>query len=98
MKPGVSDASTGVFRHCCIRAYAALERLESPPSHGTISTSGSTGAGLKKWMPITRAGALAADAIDATESDEVLVASTAFGDTALSRPRNRDCLAARSST
>ena len=45
----------------------------------TISTSGISGAGLKKCIPTTRSGRSVAAAISVTESAEVLVASTASG-------------------
>ena len=41
-----------------------------------ISTSGRSGAGLKKCTPSTRADRTQADAIAATGSDDVFVAST----------------------
>ena len=44
-----------------------------------ISTSGISGAGLKKCMPTTRSGERVADAISVTESADVFVASTASG-------------------
>ena len=43
---------------------------------GTISTSGITGAGLKKCMPMTRSACAHAAASAAMDSDEVFVAST----------------------
>ena len=45
----------------------------------TISTSGISGAGLKKCMPTTRSGRVVAAAISVTESAEVLVARIASG-------------------
>src|SRR5258708_5023819 len=53
MKPGVSEASTGVFFHAAINACDALITVGCVPLQGTTSTSGNTGAGLKKWKPIT---------------------------------------------
>ena len=46
----------------------------------TTSTSGSTGAGLKKCIPTTRSGRAVAFATSVTESAEVFVASTASSD------------------
>src|SRR5205814_1693518 len=45
----------------------------------TISSSGSTATGLKKWNPTTRSGCSRSAAIAVTDSDEVLVASTHSG-------------------
>ena len=45
----------------------------------TISTSGISGAGLKKCMPTTRSGRVVAAAISVTESAEVFVARIASG-------------------
>ena len=45
----------------------------------TISTSGSSGAGLKKCIPITRSGRSVASAICETESADVFVARIASG-------------------
>src|SRR5512135_943695 len=98
MKPGVSVASTGVLFQRDMSANEALAATASPPSHGTTSTSGITGAGLKKWSPMTRYDASHAAAIDATESDEVFVASTASRSTTSSSALNNERLAARSST
>src|SRR5215471_14842702 len=98
MNPGVSDASTGVLRQRCMSAYAPVATTGSPPSHGTISTSGINIAGLKKWMPVIRAGVSHTDAIEATDNDDVLVASTASLGTARSSRRNTDCFVVRSST
>src|SRR5690348_5792180 len=77
MKPGVSEATTGVFFH----ELTSFTELASTPgsvaSHGTTSTSGNTGAGLKKWMPITRSECALAEAIAPIESEDVFVASVA---------------------
>ena len=56
---------------------------------GTISTSGITGAGLKKWMPTTRSAGEHVPAMAATDSDEVLVASRAVGRNDSLRARRR---------
>src|ERR1043166_6093577 len=62
MKPGVSAARTVVLPHRSIRARGVAAVPGAVVSPGTISTSGSTGAGLKKWAPITRPGAAPAAA------------------------------------
>ena len=54
-------------------------RSSSVSSVRTTSTSGSTGAGLKKCMPTTRSGRAVAAAISVTESAEVFVARIASG-------------------
>ena len=64
----------------------------------TTSTSGSTGAGLKKCRPATRSGFAVAAAISVTDSDEVLVARIAVASHAASRVANRARLTSRSST
>ena len=53
-----------------------------------ISTRGMTGAGLKKCTPRTRSGFAQADAIPAIGSDDVLVARTQSGETAISSRAN----------
>ncbi len=54
-----------------------------------------SGAGLKKCMPTTRSGCLAAAAIAVTNSDEVFVASTHFSLTISSESRlYSSCLSA----
>ena len=60
-------------------ANAASKGSSSVSSARTISTSGISGAGLKKCIPTTRPGEDVAAAISVTESAEVLVASTASG-------------------
>ena len=58
----------------------AVSNGSSPVSSArTISTSGISGAGLKKCMPTTRSGVEVAAAISVTESADVFVASTASG-------------------
>ena len=63
-----------------------------------ISTSGISGAGLKKCMPTTRSGDEVADAISVTESAEVFVASTASGLQMRSSSAKSSCFGASSST
>ena len=54
----------------------------------TISSSGRTATGLKKWKPTTRSGCSSLRAISVTDSDEVLVARMQRG-TRRPRPRRR---------
>ena len=56
MKPGVSLQLTGRFPACSAQWYARRTASSLEPRARTISTSGSTGAGLKKCMPTTRSG------------------------------------------
>ena len=44
MNPGVSEANTGTFFHAFMSWWAVAARIGSPPSQGTTSTSGITGA------------------------------------------------------
>ena len=76
MNPGVSAATTVAFPHAVNERARSRSTASSVRSPGTISTSGITGAGLKKCMPSTRSGDGTDAPIDAIESDEVLVAST----------------------
>ena len=50
----------------------------------TISSSGITATGLKKWKPTTRSGCSRSAAISVIDSDEVFVARTHSGDTTAS--------------
>ena len=70
MKPGESVATTVVFFHESTSVRVAFVTVGLEPSHGTTSTSGSTGAGLKKWMPITRSGRTQVRARLDTETDK----------------------------
>ena len=63
-----------------------------------ISTSACTGAGLKKCTPMTRPGWEVAVLISVTDSEEVLVASTASGPTISSSARKICCLTGSCST
>ena len=56
-------AADGLLAARSAQAYAASTAASSLRSVRTISTSGSTGAGLKKCMPITRSGRSVASAI-----------------------------------
>ena len=63
-----------------------------------ISTRSWTGAGLKKWTPMTRPGRELAVEISVTESDEVLVARIASGATMSSSSRKIPFLTSSDST
>ena len=60
-------------------SVAAASASGAVASPATTSTSRISGGGLKKCMPQTRSGRSAPAAIAVTESEEVLVASTASG-------------------
>ena len=79
MKPGVSAQRTGTFPHAIISRVARAATPGSVDGATTTSTSGMTGAGLKKWSPSTRAGWTVARAIASTDRALVFVARMAFG-------------------
>ena len=56
MKPGVSLQLTGRLPACSAHSYAFRTASSLERRARTISTSGKTGAGLKKCMPTTRSG------------------------------------------
>src|SRR5688572_6066114 len=93
MKPGESAASTVTFPHPSAIDRVALVMSAVVCDPGMTSTSGITGAGLKKCIPTTRPGAAQAAAIDVTDSDDVLVARMHSSLTTPSSARNSDCLA-----
>ena len=97
MNPGVSAASTVVLRHPSMRLRAARVTAGSVVIAGTISTSGITGAGLKKCMPTTRPACAHAAPMAATERDDVLVANTVSGRVTRSSELNSACFDGRSS-
>src|ERR1043166_6516458 len=98
MKPGVSLAWTVVLPQAAAVSRAVAVVSADVVSPGTISTSGRSGAGLKKWRPTTRSGTRHAPAIAVTESEEVLVARMQVSETSASSRRNASRLTARSST
>src|SRR5262245_57515807 len=98
MNPGVSDASTGVLFQRVMAAYDVDASRGAVPIHGTTSTSGMIGAGLKKCKPITRAGCRHALAMDATDNEDVFVASTVSAGTKSSRRLNSACFTSAAST
>ncbi|MNE25524.1 hypothetical protein D3C80_1188560 [compost metagenome] len=77
------------------RRWITAGAVRSPRTTSTIFISGT---GLKKWKPATRSGCRQPLAMRVTDSDEVLVASTASTATSSSRARNNACLASRFST
>ena len=77
MKPGVSLQATGSLPSRWANANAVSKASSLVCAVRTTSTSGSTGAGLKKCMPTTRSGVCVASAICVTESAEVFVARIA---------------------
>ena len=76
MKPGPSFASITVLPIASpvARASASASLEDSTPA--ITSSRRITGAGLKKCIPTTRSGRLAAAAIAVTSNEDVLVAST----------------------
>ncbi len=97
-KPGVSWQRIGVLPIRSPSANAASNGSSSVSSARTISTSGISGAGLKKCMPTTRPGDDVAAAISVTESAEVLVARTASGRQILSSSAKSSRFGSSSST
>ena len=94
MKPGVSLQRTGFLpRRSSKREGASSTVASVVRSARTISTSGISGAGLKKCMPTTRSGRPLAAATSVTESAEVFVARIAVcaGHSSPSS-RNSSCL------
>ena len=98
MKPGASRQAMGSLPSASMNAIAASIVGPCVRSPATTSTRGMSGAGLKKWRPITRPGRVVASAMAVTESAEVFVASNASGGAARSSAAKMACLAARSST
>ena len=60
MKPGASSATTGVLPQRSMSATARFTESPSVSGPRTTSTSGISGAGLKKWSPSTCSGRLVA--------------------------------------
>ena len=98
MNPALSPTTTGVF--CSERASSAASSSTcgSVTTVRMISTRFCTGAGLKKCTPMTRPGCEVAVPISVTDSDEVLVASTASTLTISSSARKICCLTCSCST
>src|SRR5438105_12493017 len=79
MKPGVSADSTGDLSMSLATSVTVCTTSGEVRLPGIISMRGMAGAGLKKCIPTTHSGRLAADAIDVTESEDVFVASMVLG-------------------
>src|ERR1043166_7909516 len=97
MNPGVSVASTTTLPQRSSSMRSGPSTLGAVVRPGISSTSGSSGAGLKKWTPHTRPGSRQPPAIAVTASDEVLVPNTQSSLTSASSRRNAACLVGRSS-
>jgi len=78
---GASLTSTDDFFSVLPTANAVANEASSVAAPRTISSSGRTATGLKKWNPTTRSGCSSSAAISLTDSDEVLVARIAVGET-----------------
>ena len=74
----------GPLRSGFASAKAVARAASSVSRPRTISTSGITATGLKKWNPTTRSGCCSPSAIADTDSEDVLVASTASAATCFS--------------
>ncbi len=83
------------------RFFATTNAVDSAASEvdgvRTISISGMTATGLKKWKPTSRSGWASFAPISATDSDEVLVARIASSATIASISPNTCCLTPTSS-
>ena len=98
MNPALSPQTTGLLPTFSTRAVTSASTSGSVTTVRTISTRFWTGAGLKKWTPMTRPGWALAVEISVTDSDEVLVARIVSGDTIASRSRKTAFLASSDST
>lgn len=92
-----SFTSTLDFFSCLPTENAVASAASSVFSPRTISKSGSTATGLKKWKPTTRSGCCSFDAIAVIDSDEVFVARIASGETCCSSSANTCCFTPSSS-
>ncbi len=97
-KPGVSGHGTASLPRPCAKASAAANASSSTTAVRTTSTSGISGAGLKKCRPTTRSGRPLADAMAVTDSAEVLVARIVSGRQSAWSSANSAALGAGSST
>ena len=93
-KPGVSWQRIGFLPIRSPTTNAVSIASSDDSSARTISTSGMSGAGLKKCMPTTRSGDDVAAAISVTESAEVFVARMQSGRTIRSSSANSAVFAA----
>ncbi len=81
---GASLTSTEVLPSSRLTLNAVAREASSVCSPRTISSSGSTATGLKKWNPTTRSGCFRSEAISVTDSEEVLVSSRQVSETTAS--------------
>ena len=98
MKPGVERQATGTLPQARAVSTIVCATSGAVAWPATTSTSGSTGAGLKKCMPTTRSGRLSRPAIAVTDSDEVLVAMIVSASTSDSIWRSTATFTSRFST
>ena len=96
-KPGPSAARMTVLPIARPVASAISRGCSPERSPATTSSSRITGAGLKKCIPTTRSGTLAARAISVTSIEEVLVASTQSSATIELSLSSSSCLSSRRS-
>ena len=85
MKPGVDFACTGDLPQAAAVANVASATSGDVARPETISTSGSSGAGLKKCMPTNRPGCFIPAASSVIDSDEVFDAMMQSSATTFSR-------------
>ena len=97
MKPALSPTITGFLPSRSASALTSSMTSSLGDDRAMTSTNCSTGAGLKKCMPMTRLGWPVATAISVTDSDEVLVARIASGDDDASSSAKICCLRSRCS-
>lgn len=98
MNPGVERQATGTLPQARAVSTIVCATSGAVAWPATTSTSGSTGAGLKKCMPTTRSGRASRPAIAVTDSDEVFVAMIVSAPTSLSIWRSTATLTSRFST
>ena len=98
MKPALSPHTTGLLPSFSTSAVMSARTEGSVTTVRMISTRFCTGAGLKKWTPTTRPGWALEVEISVTDSDEVLVARMAWGETTDSSSRKICFLTSTDST
>src|ERR1700682_2056526 len=98
MNPGVDDAYTGTLPQASAVAWSVCATVADVERPDTISTSGITGAGLKKCMPATRPGYFEPAASAVIEIDDVFDARIHSGLTTFSTRATSSRFASISST
>ncbi len=98
MKPALSPQTTGFLPSRSTSDFTSSSTVGSVTTVRMISTRFWTGAGLKKCTPMTRPGCALAVEISVTDSEDVLVARTAEGETIVSSSRKMSFLTPRDST